>query len=326
MGDMSEIQFGAFYDGIDMQNRIGPVEFAEQAEAWGYDCFWVPEVLTMPHMDPLVILAAAASRTQQIGLGTGVVIIPVRSPFQLAKASTSIDVLSKGRFILGVGNGGLFPKDFEVEGVDIHRRGKIADEKLDVLRRLLSETNVSYQGKYHQFRDITVEPRSVQKPHIPVWVGASWNDGMAEGVLRRTARYGDGFFSHDTPVEGYKEAQNRIKEYVVSYGRDPHEIEWAYILRTCLGDSKVQALNMANNMMKTHYAPLKDVRPENGYALGTPTDCIEVIQQYIDLGITHIVLYPIGSSGQLLGQFEVLAKEVIPHFSYKIEKGPATGA
>ena len=302
---------GATYAG--MQNVIGPAEFAEKAERWGYDSFWVSEVLTMSHMDPLVVLAAVAQRTRQIRLGTAVLILPTRSPFHLAKAALSVDILSSGRLILGVGIG-RNPKDFEVEGVDIHQRGRISNEKLDVLRRLLSETNVSYQGRYHQFKDVTVGPRSVQKPHIPVWVGASWEDGLADRALRRAARYGDGFISARTPVEGYRQAQGKIKEYAKSYGRDPHDIQWACFLWTCLGDSKEQASKLAATEMEGSYGRSWDIRPENGFALGTPRDCMETIQQYIDLGVTHIALLPMCSSDQILDQYEVLAKEVIPHF------------
>ena len=309
---MSRIQLGATYAG--MQNVIGPAEFAEKAETWGYDSFWVSEVLTMSHMDPLVVLAAVAQRTQQIRLGTAVLVLPTRSPFHLAKAALSVDVLSSGRLTLGVGIGGLIPKDFEVEGVDIHQRGRISNESLDVLRRLLSETNVSYQGRYHQFKDVTVGPRSVQKPHIPVWVGASWNDGLADRALRRAARYGDSFISARTPVEGYRQAQGKIKEYAKSYGRDPQDIQWACYLWTCLGDSKEQAFKFAATEMERGYGRSWDIRPDNGFALGTPRDCMETIQQYIDLGVTHIVLHPMGSSDQILDQYEVLAKEVIPHF------------
>ena len=150
---MNRIQFGAHYAPISTEDLIGPVEFAEKAETWGYDTFWVPEILTKGHMDPLVVLGAAAQRTRRIRLGTMVLILPIRSPFHLAKAALSVDVLSNGRLILGVGIGGPAPKDFEVEGVDFHQRGRIANEKLDILIRLLSETGVSYQGRYHQFQD-----------------------------------------------------------------------------------------------------------------------------------------------------------------------------
>ena len=316
---MSRIQFGAHYAPISTDDLIGPVEFAEKAETWGYDSCWVPGTLTGSQMDPLIVLAAAAQRTQQITLGTAVMILPIKSPFHLAKAASSVDVLSNGRLILGVGAGGPAPKDFEVEGVDFRQRGRISDENLDILLRLLSDTNVSYQGRYHQFTDATVRPRSVQKPHFPVWVGASWHDGVADGVLRRTARYGDGFLIHDASVEGYRQSQAKIMEYASSYGRDLHDFQWAFDIYTCLADSKDQALNVVAS--QTRWLPSEgrsgvspDLQPEMGYALGTTKDCIEAIQGYVDLGITHFILYGRCSPDQLQDQYEVLAKEVIPHF------------
>ena len=311
---MSKIQFGVLYESLAMGDLLGPVEFAEIAETWGYDCFWVPEILTMPVMDPMVVLGAVAQRTTQIRLGTSVLVLPVRSPFHLAKAALSVDVLSNGRLILGLGIGGLLPKDFEAEGVDIRERGKISNERLDILRRLLTKTNVSYQGKYHQFEEITVGPRSVQQPHIPVWVGASWHDGIADRALRRAARYGDGFLTSRTPVEDYRQAQDKIKEYAHSYGRDPDEIQWASLMWTCLGDSKEQALKMYATEQERRFGLSWEVYPPDRHILGTPADCIETIQQYADLGITNIVFYPMCAPDRILHQYEVLIKEMIPHF------------
>ena len=266
------IQFGATYDSLASGNLISPVEFAEIAETWDYDSFWVPEVLTMPLMDPLVVLGAVAQRTRQIRLGTSVVLLPIRSPFHLAKAALSVDVLSNGRLILGVGIGGIMPKDFEVEGVDIRQRGRISNERLYILRRLLSETNISYHGRYHQFEDVTVGPRAVQNPHIPVWVGANWDDGIADGALRRTARYGDGFFVSRAPAESYGQAQDKIREYAVSYGRDPQDIEWACLMWTCLGDNKDEALKMYVTEQKRRFGHSWEVQPQERHVLGTPED------------------------------------------------------
>lgn len=316
---MSRLQFGVNYVGTEMGDLIGPVEFTVKCEEWGYDSFWMPEVLTTPIMDPLVVLAGVAQRTRNLKLGTNIVVLPIHSPFQLAKAALSVDVLSSGRLILGVGVGGLFPRDFEIEEVDIHQRGRMSNERLDILRRLLSETNVSHQGRYHQFEDVTMEPRSVQKPHIPVWVGASWNNGIADGALRRVARYGDGFFLHDTPIAGYQQAQTKIMEYAESYGRDPHGIQWACDMWTCLGDSKEKARKSVKAELERQFGVPWDVQPENCYALGTPADCIETIQGYADLGITHIVFAPMCPPDQILDQCSVFAKEVIPHFRSKEE-------
>ena len=311
---MNTIQFGAHYAPISRDGRTGPMEAAVQAEEWGYDSFWVPETLTRPQMDPLVLLAAIAQRTQRIRLGTAVLILPIRSPFHLTKAAVSVAALSNERFTLGVGVGGPAPKDFEVEGVDLRQRGRISDENLDILHRLLSETNVSYQGRYRQFTDVTMKPDSVHAPPFPIWIGGSWHDGIADGVLRRAARYANGFLTHDTPIEGYRRAQTKIKEYARSYGRDLDGFEWATDIYTYLADSKEQAIDRLASEMKEHPVFSPELHPENGYGLGTPGDCIEAIERYVDLGINHIILFPVCPPDQMMGEYEVLAKEVIPHF------------
>ena len=311
---MSRIQFGVQYAPIARDGRTSQIEAAAQAEKWGYDSFWVPETLTRPQLDPLVALAAIAQRTRRIRLGTAVLVLPIHSPFHLAKAALSVDALSNGRLTLGVGVGGPAPKDFEVEGVDFHQRGRMSDEKLDILLKLVSETNVSYQGRYHQFTDVTMKPSSAPTPHFPIWIGASWYDGIADGALRRTARYGDGFLTHDAPVEGYRQAQAKIMEYAGSYGRDPHGFEWATDIYTYLGDSKDQAINRLSAELETRSVFSPHLQPENGYALGTPQDCIETIEEYVGLGITHFVLFPMCAPDQVMHQCEVLANEVIPHF------------
>ncbi|MFQ5873376.1 MAG: LLM class flavin-dependent oxidoreductase [Dehalococcoidia bacterium] len=309
---MSNIQFGSLY--VAMDEYIGPLEFAGKCEEWGYDSFWVPDYVTLPPMDAFVLLAAVAQRIPRLRLGTAVVVLPFRSPFQLAKAALSVDVLSNGRLTLGVGVGGAVPRDFEVAQVDIHQRGRISNETLEIVRRLFTESNVTHQSRHYQFKDLTMEPRSVQKPHIPIWIGAIWNNGIAEGVLKRVARYGDGFFPTDTSLEEYRKAQARINEYATSYGRDPKDIEWGGFLWTCLGDNKEEARRTASAEIEKRLGTPWDVQPENGYALGTPQDCIETIEGYVELGITHFVFDPCCPPPEMLHQHEVFAKEVIPHF------------
>ncbi|MFQ5934091.1 MAG: LLM class flavin-dependent oxidoreductase, partial [Dehalococcoidia bacterium] len=288
--------------------------FAVKAEEWGYDYYWVPDYVTLPPMDAFVLLAAVAQRTSRLRLGTAVVVVPFRTPFHLAKASASVDVLSSGRLTLGIGIGGAVPRDFEVAQVDIHQRGRISNETLDITRRLLTQENVSYQGRYYKFDGLTMEPRPVQKPGIPIWIGAIWNNGFAEGVLRRAARYGDGFFPTDTSQEEFKKAQVRIKGLAASYGRDPEAIQWGLLTWTCLGSSKEEARQTASREISKRLGSQWDVQPENGYALGTPQDIIETIAGYVNIGLTKFVVDPACAPPDMLDQFQTFAKEVVPHF------------
>ena len=176
---MPKVEFGPLY--TTMEKYIGPVEFAEKAESWGYDYYWVPDYVTLSPMDAFVLLSAVGQRTTSIKLGTAVVVVPFRTPFQLAKASATVDVLSGGRFTLGVGIGGAVPRDFDVAQVDMRKRGRISNETLHITRRLLTEENVSHRGHYYSFDDLTIEPRPVSDSGIPIWIGSICNNGFPAG-------------------------------------------------------------------------------------------------------------------------------------------------
>ncbi|MFQ5873377.1 MAG: LLM class flavin-dependent oxidoreductase [Dehalococcoidia bacterium] len=313
---MGYIKFGVLYSAMD--EYIGPVEFARKAEEWGYNSYWVPDYVTHPPMDAFVLLAAVAQHTTTLKLGTAVVAVSFRSPFQLAKAALSVDVLSNGRLILGVGTG-VVSRDFEVTQTDFHQRGRITDERLQILRRLFSEENVTHQGRYHQFSGLTMEPRPVHPSHtgrtgIPIWVAAVWRNGIAQGALKRIARYGDGFLPTDTSPEEYRKARESIRQYAISYGRDPEHMEWGMLFWTCLGAGKEEAQERAKAEIERRTGVPWNVEPDNGYVLGTPAECIETIERYLELGITHLVFDIVCEAPEILSQHEVFAKEVIPHF------------
>jgi len=207
--------------------KLGPMDQARRAEKLGFGVFWAPEFLSIPTLEPFSLLAGAAQHTKDIRLGTGVVGLALRSPFQIAKAALTVDLLSNGRLNLGLGIGGIVPKDLELEGISFKERGKVSNERLNILHRLLTEKNVTHTGHYFQFEDLTIEPTSIQIPNIPIWIGARWTDKIAEGALRRCGMYGNTFiFPADTPKSFYLEIKKKVKQYAETAGRDPDKIEW----------------------------------------------------------------------------------------------------
>ena len=205
---MTNVQFGVQYNGVSMSAVIGPLEFARRMEALGYRSYFVPELETLPTLDPFVLLAAVAQHTERMRLGTGVAVLPFRTPYQMAKIATSIDVLSGGRMVLGLGSGGVFNDDFGVEGVRPEDRRAITDERLELVRRLLSEERVTHSGAFHRKEDMALEPRSVQQPHLPIWTGAMRNGRFSKRMLERTARWADGFHPHGMTPRGYAEGKS----------------------------------------------------------------------------------------------------------------------
>jgi probable F420-dependent oxidoreductase len=159
----------------------------ERAEAAGFDSIWLGEHHNNPvlYPAPLIGLAAVASRTRSIRLGTGVLLLPLYHPMMVAEEAAMVDMISGGRLILGLG-AGYAPEEFDAFGVSLKERGGRLEESARLLHRLWTEENVTHRGKYYQLDNATVAPRPFQQPRPPIWFGA-W----VEPALRRAARLGN---------------------------------------------------------------------------------------------------------------------------------------
>jgi probable F420-dependent oxidoreductase len=174
-----------------------------EIEDWGYDSLWVTDHVVgtrsmrgvyEPHwLEALTTLAWMAARTSRLRLGTGILVLPHRDPVLLAKMLVTIDVLSGGRLDVGVGVG-WSRVEFRALGVErlFEPRGRAGDECLQVLLRCWAGGEIDFDGEFYRFRHVEFEPRPVQAPHPPIWVG-----GQSPAALRRTARYGDAWHPHD---------------------------------------------------------------------------------------------------------------------------------
>jgi len=162
----------------------------ERAEAAGFDSIWLGEHHNNPilHPAPLIGLAAIASRTRRIHLGTGVLLLPLYHPVMVAEEGAMVDMISGGRLILGIG-AGYAPEEFAAFGYSLKERGSKLDESAALLHRLWTEENVTHHGRHYRVDNATVAPRPVQRPRPPIWFGA-W----AEPAIRRAARLGDAWF------------------------------------------------------------------------------------------------------------------------------------
>jgi probable F420-dependent oxidoreductase len=181
---------------IGLSPLQGQVSFDEtlrecaQAEEKGFDSVWLGEHHNNPilHPAPLIGLAAIASRTRSISLGTGVLLLPLYHPLMVAEEGAMVEMISGGRLILGIG-AGYAPEEFAAFGCSLKERGSRLEEGAMLLRRLWTEENVTHHGKHYRVDDATVAPRPVQRPRPPIWFGA-W----AEPAIHRAARLGDAWF------------------------------------------------------------------------------------------------------------------------------------
>jgi probable F420-dependent oxidoreductase len=192
----------------------GVGEIARTAEDLGYESVWVGEhpVLIDPHeppsplpseselMDPVAVLAYAAATTSRIRLGTGIIILPLRNPLILAKQLATVDVLSQGRLIVGIGVG-YVPGEYEAIGVDFHRRGRIADEWIDALRTLWNDDQPELRGEFASFGGVQCRPRPVRPGGPPIVAS-----GFATAAKRRAVERCQGWYGFFQDLDATKTA------------------------------------------------------------------------------------------------------------------------
>jgi probable F420-dependent oxidoreductase len=172
-----------------------------------------------PIPDPLVSLAYAAALTSRIRLGTGIVILPQRHPVYVAKEFATLDVLSRGRALMGVGIGWL-EEEFAVVGVPFRERAARTEEAVRAIRSLWAPEPSAFEGQFYRWRAVESNPKPVQPGGVPVVVG-----GHVEGAARRAARVGDGFFPADGSLERLPGLLAAMRDECGKLGRDPDAIE-----------------------------------------------------------------------------------------------------
>jgi probable F420-dependent oxidoreductase len=181
--------------------------------------------------DPLLPLSFAAAVTKKIKLATGVLILPQRHPLYVAKEVATLDQLSGGRAILGIGSGWL-AEEFSALGLDFHTRGARTDEAIESIRVLWSDAAASFHGKHFNFGPVKCYPKPTQKGGVPIHIG-----GHSPAAARRAGRYGDGFFPALGEIPKLKELFAMMKSEAEKAGRDPGMIELS-----CMGRARVDEL------------------------------------------------------------------------------------
>jgi len=177
-----------------------------------------PYAVTDPVLDVPTTLAWVAAVTRHVRLGASVMVLPYHEPIALAKALTTIDVLSGGRLMVGVASGWL-REEFDLLGVPFRERGARTDEYLAVLRALWTEERVTYRGRFVRLEDAAFFPKPVQKPHPPSWIG-----GSSAAAFRRVGRVGDGWLAVPRAPAELASDVATIRREAEAAGRDPSRI------------------------------------------------------------------------------------------------------
>ena len=218
---------------------IDIAKLAQRAEEYGFESLWVPEHSILPVntespwpgspdgkipkvyadiVDPFIALSRASAVTTKLKLGTGICLVPERNPLLLAKEVATLDMYSQGRFLFGIGAGWL-REETEIMGGDFAHRWSQTRESILAMKELWTTVGSEYHGKYYDFPPVYSFPRSVQKPHPPVFLG-----GMAKNVFKRIIDYGDGWMPNRVVPEDVQKGRATLDELAEAAGRDPKSI------------------------------------------------------------------------------------------------------
>jgi probable F420-dependent oxidoreductase len=304
---------------------------AQQAERAGFDSFFLTEHHQEPSgylPSPLPLAAAIAARTSTIRIGTGIAILPLYHPTRLAEDCAVIDVISKGRLILGVGQG-YQEGDFAAYGLKVSDRVSLFEEGLEILRRAWTEEKVYFVGKRYTLHNVMVTPKPVQKPHPPIWVAA-----LGDEPMKRAGRLGDALLADSFQLpERLKRRVELYRDTAESRGR-AHKV--VVFREGFVAPTREEAIHEYEaGLLSTHRyywrhgSYYRDVKREEDLdlrrislerlILGSPADCAERIETWRrEVGADYFLIrfrHPAGPAHErVLKALDLFGAEVIPRF------------
>jgi probable F420-dependent oxidoreductase len=285
-------------------------ELVELVDACGYDSLWCGDHISFPMaiLDPFLQLAQAALVSGRLTFGTSVYLLPLRHPVPVAKQVATLDHLSEGRFIFGVGVGGEFAREYEACGVPINERGARLGEAIPLLRKLWSGKPVTHAGRFYQaFNEVPLQPPARQAGGPPIWCG-----GRSDAALARAGHLADGWIAYVVTPEMYKSGLDKIATSAKLAGRAGLKFGTGHLLFTRLDDTYAKALDAATVALSHRYAMDFRKAAERYAALGSPQQIADRMRTFHAAGVRHITLDLVGPYEERNRQIERIAREVFP--------------
>ena len=302
----AELKFGAFLGTHPPEEQFALVRRCEEL---GLDSVWTGDHVSFHHplYDSLTLLASYAGITKRIKLGSGVYLLALRRPTVVAKITSTLDVLCGGRLIFGVGVGGENPKEFEACGVPHNERGARVTEGIDVVRTLWRDTPASFKGRFTQFESVSIDPKPVQKPGPPIWVG-----GRSDAALARAGRQGDGWVSYVVQPERYAQSLAKIRHAAEQAGRPLDRFVAGHLTFVTVGRDYESAERTWVRILSRRYAQDFGPLARKYGVIGTPEQCVEQIERFERAGCRYFVMNSICDLPHEQAQLEAIASDVIP--------------
>jgi probable F420-dependent oxidoreductase len=304
-----------------------------RGEELGFDSIWMEEhhsVVDHYWPSPLPVLAGFATRTSKVMLGTDILVAPFYHPVRLAEDIALLDVMSGGRFVLGVAIG-YKPDEFALYGAELEKRGARFEEQLAIMKGLWTQDSISFKGRYYQVEG-KLEPKPLTKPHPPVWIG-----GWGDITLRRAATLADNWIpgpTADLPrlLEGKKQFLDKRK----AAGLTAPITEWPLTRDVIIADTDEQARELAERHIMVSYrkeyaggwkhpfidasiATDLDTVTKDRFLIGSPDHVVRALTPFVgQYGVTHLIcrlFFPGMPHRHIMRELELIAKEVMPAFA-----------
>jgi alkanesulfonate monooxygenase SsuD/methylene tetrahydromethanopterin reductase-like flavin-dependent oxidoreductase (luciferase family) len=297
----------------------------------GFDSVWAGEHHVTPgfHFFPqLPLLQSIAPAAEGLWIGTNVTLLPLHNPIELAEICAFMDVVTGGRFLLGVGLG-YRPEEYEMYGVAMSERASRLAEGVEIIRRLWTEDRVTHRGRHWQFSDATIRPRPLQSPRPPIIIGA-----QVEAAIKRAATIGDGWLVVPIPTLDQLAKQMSIYQSARSAARLPPSPHVCRLLEVgCAPDDDSVLRRIAPFLMEKYKAYFSwglegltldpNATPEqqfrglasNRFAVGSPAKVIDMLLAQHRAGITHLsmrVSWPGMGQDDILAGIELIGRQVLP--------------
>ena len=298
---------------------------AQEIERLGFDSVWIPDHA----VDPLTTLSFIAANTKKVKLGTCVLIPDHRHPVLLARGISALDNLSEGRYILGLGAG----EDEEMFGTPVDKPVARMLETVKILKELWDHPKVVYHGDFWEIDGYSLELKPLQRPHPPIWFGAS-----GPRMLKIAANYGDGCFGPQLVPEDYKAWLDRLRGIAKGIGRNPNEITPAHLPFTSISEDHdaavewlephakwfllwasqppslvLRTLGYKEGWKSEEEIPREAI--EKCFIVGTPEECVDKIRKFVRNGVRYSVFaIRAPDKDSYFHSLELYAKEVVPHF------------
>jgi len=305
---VTTIQFGAQLKRHPAQEQW---DIVRRVEASGFDSVWTGDHVSFhgPIYESMTLLATYASITSRIRLGCAVYLLALRTPAIAAKVTSTLDVLSGGRLLFGVGVGGENPKEFEVCGVPHAERGARVTEAIDVVRALWRDTPASFKGRFTSFQGVSLDPKPVQTPGPPIWIG-----GRSDAALARAGRQGDGWVSYVVQPERYTQSLDKIRAAAHAQGRSLDGFTRAHLTFITVGRDHESARATWVRLLSQRYAQDFGPLAQKYGVIGTAEQCAEQLERFRAAGVDYFIMDSICDLADEASHLDTIARDILPRF------------